>query len=230
MLSRLCKPIHQNKLLYLPKSHRNFAFGATPRHPGWRRRRFYRRFTIFSIGFAAWFFIVDADFITYSLDLYRRKANTSPYDQWFGNKYNSKDFSNKTIWIVGSSSGIGEYIAKNLCSLEEGAPKRIIISARRVNELNRVANDCNNINPMIDIMVKPLDITDFSQNESDYNDQYLASIFDEIGEDIDILILNSGMIQKCRAEYASMDSFKRLAEINMFGPIGFAQSMVKQWR
>ena len=141
-----------------------------------------------------------------------------------------KDFAKKTVWIIGASSGIGERIALNLCSIKEGAPKRIIISARRINELNRVANKCNCINPMIEVIIKPLDITDFSQNGADFADAYVANIFDEIDDDIDICVLNSGMIQKCRSEYASTASFKQLAEINMFGPMAMAQSMIRQWR
>ena len=143
------------------------------------------------------------------------------------------NFKNKTIWIVGASSGIGEHIAYNLCqSSSDNVPKRIIISARRVNELNRVANECNKINPKIEIMIKPLDITSFSdaENHPDFGDKYIADLMDEISDGIDILVLNAGMIQKCVAEYAEMDTYKSLAEINMFGPIGVAQSMVKQWR
>merc|ERR1719242_576925 len=116
--------------------------------------------------------------------------------------------------------------------MSQGAPKRIILSARRINDLNRVANKCNMLNPMIEIITKPMDITDFSKSDAsaDLTDEYVANIFEEINDDIDILVLNSGMIQKCRSEYASMTSFKQLAEINMFGPMAMVQSMIKQWR
>merc|ERR1719410_3102623 len=120
--------------------HRKFSSASTyiNRRPGWRRRRFYRRITVFSIGFAAWFFTIDADVITYSLDFYHRNLHKTPFKELNGlipNKQN--DFGHKTIWIVGASSGIGEHIALNLCSIKQDAPKRIIISARRKNELIR---------------------------------------------------------------------------------------------
>ena len=227
------------------KTVRNFSnihSSAGKRKPGWRRRRFYRRLTISGLLFTAWFFIIDADFFTYYLDLHRRRnssqsqSQSQSQDKLQNIKFlsNPNDtFKNKTIWVVGASSGIGEYIAYNLCqSPSHNLPKRIIISARRVNDLNRVANECNRINPKIEIIVKPLDVTSFSdtRNHPDFGDKYIADLMEEISDDIDILVLNAGMMQKCRAEYAEMDSFKSLAEINMFGPIGFAQSMVKQWR
>ena len=45
----------------------------------------------------------------------------------------------KVIWITGASSGIGEALAYQ-CA-EEGA--KVILSARREDELNRVCKNCN---------------------------------------------------------------------------------------
>ena len=45
---------------------------------------------------------------------------------------------NKIIWITGASSGIGEALAY-VCA-NEGA--KLVLSARRENELKRVAENC----------------------------------------------------------------------------------------
>ena len=48
-------------------------------------------------------------------------------------------FRDSVIWITGASSGIGEALCQKFCN--EGA--HIVLSARRVEELQRVAKTCN---------------------------------------------------------------------------------------
>ena len=50
------------------------------------------------------------------------------------------EFNSKTVLITGASSGIGEELTKQICRL--GA-KKIIIAARRVDELTRVKQECS---------------------------------------------------------------------------------------
>jgi NADP-dependent 3-hydroxy acid dehydrogenase YdfG len=50
------------------------------------------------------------------------------------------EFNDKTILITGASSGIGEELTKQMCRL--GA-KKIIIAARRIDELERVKKECS---------------------------------------------------------------------------------------
>ncbi|CAG7831316.1 unnamed protein product, partial [Allacma fusca] len=57
---------------------------------------------------------------------------------WIGRK--PKTFRGKIVWITGASSGIGEAIAKQLA--EVGA--KIVLSARRTTELERVKKECLN--------------------------------------------------------------------------------------
>ena len=54
-------------------------------------------------------------------------------------KHNVKpEFKGKTVFITGASSGIGECLAKKFAAL--GA-KKLILAARRVEELNRVKQE-----------------------------------------------------------------------------------------
>jgi dehydrogenase/reductase SDR family protein 7 len=48
------------------------------------------------------------------------------------------EYSGKVIWITGASSGIGEALAKELIRVNA----KLVLSARRGNELERVKKDC----------------------------------------------------------------------------------------
>ena len=67
-------------------------------------------------------------------------------------------FHNQVIWLTGASSGIGEALAKQLC--QQGS--KLILSARRESELERVKQACikNGANEE-DLLVLPLDLSLF---------------------------------------------------------------------
>ncbi|MBA3706508.1 MAG: SDR family NAD(P)-dependent oxidoreductase, partial [Bacteroidetes bacterium] len=63
-----------------------------------------------------------------------------------------QSLKNRVIWITGASSGIGEALA--YACADEGA--QIIISARREEELKRVAANCKT--DLKNIFILPLDL------------------------------------------------------------------------
>lgn len=66
--------------------------------------------------------------------------------------------TDRTIWITGASAGIGEALAARFA--QEGA--RLVLSARRQSELERVAERCRNKGLSADqVLVLPLDVTDW---------------------------------------------------------------------
>ena len=65
-------------------------------------------------------------------------------------------FNNKTAWIVGASSGIGEALAYELS--KQGA--QLIISSRNQKELERVKKNCEN-SESVTIAVLDLENTQF---------------------------------------------------------------------
>ncbi|MEL4898534.1 SDR family NAD(P)-dependent oxidoreductase, partial [Crocosphaera sp. Alani8] len=94
----------------------------------------------------------------------------------------------KVIWLTGASSGIGEALSYQLSA--NGA--KLILSARREQELQRVANNCIT-KYQAEVQILSLDLTQ-SETLADKADQ----AFNYYGT-IDILIHGSGITQRSTA-------------------------------
>lgn len=117
------------------------------------------------------------------------------------------DIKNKTVWITGASSGIGESLTYAFA--KAGAAK-IIISGRRQAELERVKNACPSDTKIT------IQLLDVSKHEE------LAKIGKEVLEregTIDILINNAGISQRGTAVDTSLDVDKRIMDIDYFGTV-----------
>lgn len=123
-------------------------------------------------------------------------------------------YKNKIIWITGASSGIGEALAYSLS--KKGS--RLILSARRTEELERVKKNCTG-NPD-EITVLPLDLTETDKLEEKTTEA--LSLFGPI----DMLFNNGGISQRAFALDADLDSVRYLMEVNFFGAIALAKAVV----
>ena len=117
---------------------------------------------------------------------------------------------NKTIWITGASSGVGEGMATVFH--REGAD--IIISGRREAELERVKASCTGPGS---ITVLPFDVTDAQQQRT-----AVRSVFDGF-ERLDILVNNAGIGQRSLANETTLDVDRRIMEVDFFGPIALTK-------
>ncbi len=128
-------------------------------------------------------------------------------------------FYNKTIWITGASSGIGEQLTYDLSKL--GA--KLILSARRRGELERVKNACEGYSNNISILT--LDLADH-----DALPKKVEEVLKKVGK-LDILINNGGISQREFALNTSFEVDKRIMDVNYFGTIAItkpiAQSMAR---
>lgn len=115
------------------------------------------------------------------------------------------NFNNKTVWITGASSGIGEALVYEFSKL--GA--KIIISARRAEELERVK--ANSSYPE-NIVIQPLDL---SQHDE------IKTIAHKVlnNESIDILINNGGISQRALTKDTPLEIDKKIMDINYFGTV-----------
>jgi dehydrogenase/reductase SDR family protein 7B len=126
------------------------------------------------------------------------------------------ELQNKVIWITGASSGIGEALA--YASVNEGA--RIVISARREKELQRVALTCKT-DPS-NVLVMQLDLEDTSNIE-----EKVEQVIGKFGR-IDVLINNSGMGHRTKAVTTSTEIDRRIMEVNFFGTINLTKAVARK--
>ncbi|CAB4007971.1 dehydrogenase reductase SDR family member 7-like [Paramuricea clavata] len=142
---------------------------------------------------------------------------TLKYYELFGKKVD--ELRDKVVWITGASSGIGENLAYELASV--GC--KLILSARRKQELERVKTKCSEIagkklnDEDKDFLVLPLDVTKF-----DTHDQAVQTVLEHFGQ-IDILVNNSGRSQRGIIINTEFKVDQELFELNVLGTISLTK-------
>ncbi len=114
-------------------------------------------------------------------------------------------FNNKTAWITGASSGIGEALVYEL--VKQGA--KVIISARREEELKRVQQQAGSNN----IYVLPLDL----EATHTFADK-VAEAINAFGH-IDLMIHNGGISQRSQVKDTLPAIQRKVMEVDYFSYI-----------
>lgn len=123
--------------------------------------------------------------------------------------------SGKVIWITGASSGIGEALAYEL--VKQGA--KLILSARRKDELERVKGNCPaEAQPFIRVL--PLDLSEPSTLK--LSAEAALQLFGHI----DILINNGGISQRSLAKDTTLDVDRRIMEVDYFGSLALTKHIL----
>lgn len=125
------------------------------------------------------------------------------------------DLKNKIVWITGASSGIGEALA--YACVNEGA--QVVISARREEELKRVA--ANSKADQKNIFILPLDLENTSAIE-----EKVDEIIQKFGR-IDVLINNSGMGHRTKGVTTPTEIDRRVMEVNFFGTVNLTKVVAR---
>ncbi|KHJ77755.1 oxidoreductase, short chain dehydrogenase/reductase family protein [Oesophagostomum dentatum] len=148
------------------------------------------------------------------------KTSESTFNLWFWSKLGPNEesyFRQKTVWIVGCSSGIGSEIALRLSQLE----CRIILSARRKEKLDELKEKCDEKLSTRSSIVFPLDVTNFDQVADAC--KKVKMFFGKI----DVIILCCGQSQ--RSDWISVDP--RVDEacfrVNALGPTVLTREYLK---
>jgi short-subunit dehydrogenase len=123
------------------------------------------------------------------------------------------DFQGRRVWITGASSGIGEALA--LAFHRAGA--KLILSARREDELKRVQAACGG-EPGTRVL--SMDVT----NAQDLPEKTRLALGMFGG--IDVLVLNAGITQRSRTRETDESVYRRLMEVNFFGPEAMARAVL----
>jgi short-subunit dehydrogenase len=123
--------------------------------------------------------------------------------------------SNRVIWITGASSGIGEALAYELAKKNA----KLILSARRKEELERVKGNCKK-ESQVNIRILPLDLTETSTLQ--LTTQAAVQIFGHI----DILVNNGGISQRSLIKDTALEVDKKLMDVNYFGAVALTKFLL----
>lgn len=122
-------------------------------------------------------------------------------------------FKNKVIWITGASSGIGE--AMSYAFAKEGA--QVILSARRVQELERVRARCPDASK---VTIVQLDVGDYNSVAS-----IVQPVLEKFGR-IDVLFNNAGISQRALANDTSLEVYKKIMDVNFMGSVAMTKAVL----
>ena len=124
-----------------------------------------------------------------------------------------KPFNDKVVWITGASSGIGEALAYAFAS----AGAKLILSSRRVDELERVRRGC--VNPEA-VTVLPLDLLEIPGLAGKAREA-LA-----LHGHVDILVHNGGVSQRSQVMETSLDVQRQVMELDYFSYVALTQAVL----
>ncbi|MFI5164805.1 MAG: SDR family NAD(P)-dependent oxidoreductase, partial [Bacteroidia bacterium] len=132
----------------------------------------------------------------------------------------SSFFEGKVVWITGASSGLGEALAIEFAKQKA----KLILSARRQSELERVKKDCVKFIPESNVFILPLDVTELSHANSQ-----VEKVIQKFGR-IDILVNNAGVAQRSFAGDTPIDVERKIMEINYFGATILTKEVLQRMR
>lgn len=124
------------------------------------------------------------------------------------------EFFEKVIWITGASSGIGEAIATELGK----ANAKLVLSARRADELERVAAQTGL--PVSHLLILPMDITDTERFPV-----HVETVLHRFGR-IDYVFQNAGLTQRSTVINTDFSVYKRLMDVNFFGVVALTKAIL----
>ncbi|GFO13183.1 dehydrogenase/reductase sdr family member [Plakobranchus ocellatus] len=147
----------------------------------------------------------DADHLTVFWDRFGAKAES---------------LAGKVVWITGASAGIGEHLAYQLTQV--GC--KVILSARREEQLNRVKDAClasaKCRTKADDILVLPLDVS-----QCDTHEDAVQTVLDKF-DHIDILLNNAGRGMRGKWWEVDLKVDRELWELNILGPVSLTNCVL----
>ena len=126
-------------------------------------------------------------------------------------------FAGKVVWITGASSGIGEGLAYGFA--REGA--KLVLSARRLPELERVKASCiNSLGGSPEILLAPFDMIDEIGRA-----KAVETVLGHFGH-VDIMVQNAGISQRALAKDTALSVDRKIMELDYFSVIALTKMIL----
>lgn len=119
--------------------------------------------------------------------------------------------NNRTAWITGASSGIGEGLARQW--LARGG--RCVLSGRNVAALEAVASDAPDR-----CLVLPFETTDYAAIPG------LVEKAVAFSGDVDVLVNNAGISQRSLAIDTDLSVYRKIVDVDLLAPIALTQALL----
>lgn len=116
-------------------------------------------------------------------------------------------YEHKVVWITGASSGIGAALALQLAKFD----LKLVISARREQELIEIKDQCKAL--PANIFVLPFDLM-----ELDSFQNVVDRVIEKFGS-IDVLFNNGGISQRSTVKETPLPVVRKIMEVNFFANI-----------
>lgn len=112
------------------------------------------------------------------------------------------------VLITGASSGIGAALARQLGS----RPRRLILTARRTEQLEKLRDEIRAKSPRLEVYVEPCDLSDTEATTA-----WATEIAIRLGP-IDVLINNAGFGDRAPYDFADWEKVHRMIRVNVVAP------------
>jgi short-subunit dehydrogenase len=126
-------------------------------------------------------------------------------------------FADQVVWITGATSGIGEALARRFAAFGS----RLVLSARREQELSRVAGLCTGA---ASVSVLPLDLS----QPASLADR-VHSVISREGA-VDVMVHNAAVSQRAFAADAGYEVDDLIMRTNYLGPVAMTKALLPSMR
>ncbi|HVS96258.1 MAG TPA: SDR family oxidoreductase [Puia sp.] len=124
-----------------------------------------------------------------------------------------KSFTSQVVWITGASSGIGEALAYAFSA----AGAKLLLSSRRIEELERVKRNC--AHPEL-ARVLPMDLLDIASFET-----HVAEAIGAFGQ-VDIMVHNGGVSQRGLVVETELSVHRQVMELDYFSYVALTKALL----